>query len=110
MNTSDSIEVVNRFFTAIDNLCRDKYMRGLKSFSRRYGVNDRNFWLQRREPERNIFQPAWLSYLVRDYAVSATWLLTGEGDFYDSERKRDLAPQKNRNRRKAAAEDDAIEV
>ena len=105
MNTADSIAIVNRFFTAIETLHRDKYMRGLKTFSKRYGINDRNIWLQRREPERNIFQPAWLAYLVRDYAVSATWLLTGEGEFYDFEKKKDLAPQKNRNRRKSVAGD-----
>lgn len=109
MNTPDSIDIVNRFYAAIETLRRDKYIRGLKTFSRRYGINDRNIWLQRREPERNIFQPAWLAYLVRDYAVSATWLLTGEGDVYDSERKKSLAPQKNRNRRNSAAADTVVE-
>lgn len=35
-----------------------------------------------KEPERDIFQVSWLSYLVRDYGVSPMWLLTGFGDFY----------------------------
>lgn len=34
--------------------------------------------------ERDIFQVAWLAYLVCDYGVSADWLLTGAGPFYRS--------------------------
>jgi hypothetical protein len=105
MNTPDSVQVVSRFFEAIDTLKRDRVIRGLKTFSHRYGINDRNIWLQRREPERNIFQPSWLSYLVRDYAVSAEWLLLGEGDFYDAARKpaADLARLEERKNRKKSA-------
>ncbi len=33
-----------------------------------------------KDPSRDIFQAAWLTYLVNDYGVSATWLLTGRGD------------------------------
>lgn len=31
---------------------------------------------------RNIFQTAWLAYLVRDFHVSPSWLLVGDGDFF----------------------------
>ena len=107
MNTPDSIAVVNRFYEAIARLKDDKKIRGLKTFSHRYGINDRNIWLQRREPERNIFQPAWLSYMVRDYAVSATWLLLGEGEFYDQDRMKTVfPPQKNRNSVRSSADKD----
>ncbi|MGP1526962.1 MAG: hypothetical protein ACTTI2_06115 [Bacteroidales bacterium] len=33
-----------------------------------------------KDMSRDIFQPAWLAYLVDEYGVSATWLLTGRGD------------------------------
>jgi len=88
MNTPDSIEVVNRFFEAVEVLKRDKIIRGLKTLTKRYGLNDRNVRTQRSEPERNIFQVAWLSYLVRDYAISPEWLLMGEGSVYDPDRKK----------------------
>ena len=88
MNTQDSIDVVNRFFEAVEILKHDKAIRGLKTLTRRYGLNDRNVRTQRAAPGRNIFQVAWLSYLVRDYALSAEWLLLGEGPVYDPERKR----------------------
>lgn len=35
-----------------------------------------------KDPRRDIFQAAWLAYLVKDYKVSAEWLLTGQGNFY----------------------------
>lgn len=87
MNTPESVQVVNRFFEAVEVLKRDKIIRGLKTITRRYGLNDRNVRVQRLEPERNIFQVAWLGYLVRDYAISAEWLLLGAGEVYDPTRK-----------------------
>lgn len=35
-----------------------------------------------KDHSRDIFQPAWLTYLVEEYGVSAQWLLTGKGEFY----------------------------
>ena len=87
MNTPDSILIVGRFFEAIDILREEHVIRGLKTFAHRYGINDRNIWVQRREPARQIFQPAWLTYLVRDYAISAEWLLLGAGPVFDPERR-----------------------
>ena len=40
-----------------------------------------------KDPSRDIFQPAWLTYLVEDYGVSAQWLLTGVGEFYKGDKK-----------------------
>lgn len=107
MNTPDSIIIVNRFFEALEILRSEHIIRGLKTFAHRYGINDRNIWLQRREPARNIFQPAWLEYLVRDYALSAEWLLLGEGPVFDPERKRTFdearaAEKKAKHRKKTA--------
>lgn len=36
---------------------------------------------------RDIFQPAWLTYLVEEYNISAEWLLTGRGDIMDRSKK-----------------------
>lgn len=82
MNTPDSISIVNRFFEALQRLKADRRIRGKKTFTDRYGINRWNLNTCEKQPERDIFQPAWLTYLARDYGVSPSWLLTGEGDFY----------------------------
>lgn len=33
-----------------------------------------------KDMSRDIFQPAWLTYLVKDFGVSSEWLLTGKGE------------------------------
>lgn len=78
MNT----EIVERFFSALHTLADTKVIRGLQTFTRRYGINRRNLYLLENDPSRQIFQVCWLAYLVRDYKVSADWLLTGDGNFY----------------------------
>lgn len=82
MQNNDSQKVVKRFFEAIYRLKSDKAIRGKKTFTGKYGINRWNFNTLEKEPGRDIFQAAWLTYLVRDYNVSARWLLTGEGEFY----------------------------
>lgn len=82
MQTTDSQQIVVRFFDALQRLKEDKAIRGKKTFTERYGINRWNMNTCEKEPSRDIFQPAWLAYLVKDYGVSPLWLLTGEGDFY----------------------------
>ena len=82
MQNNDSQTVVKRFFIAIYQLKADKIIRGKQTFTRKYGINRWNLNTLEKEPERDIFQVAWLTYLVRDYGVSARWLLTGDGEFY----------------------------
>ena len=83
MQTPDSQEIVKRFFEAIYRLKADRKIRGKQTFTNRYGINRWNMLTLEKEPERDIFQAAWLFYLVRDYGVSPTWLLTGKGYFYE---------------------------
>lgn len=83
MQTPDSQEIVKRFFEAIYRLKIDRKIRGKQTFTNRYGINRWNMLTLEKEPERDIFQAAWLGYLVRDYGVSPLWLLTGKGDFYE---------------------------
>lgn len=82
MQNKDSQKVVMRFFDAIYRLKSDKVLRGKQTFTRKYGINRWNFNTLEKSPERDIFQAAWLTYLVQDYNVSARWLLTGDGEFY----------------------------
>lgn len=82
MQTEDSQRVVRRFFLALQRLKDDHIIRGKQTFTRRYGINRWNMNTLEKDPSRDIFQAAWLTYLVNDYGVSSMWLLTGQGDFY----------------------------
>lgn len=96
MNTPDSQEIVRRFFEALDRLKDEGIIRGKQTFTRRYGINRWNMLTCSKDPARQIFQPAWLTYLVRDYGVSPRWLLTGEGS---------ALPGRNRMRQAEAGEE-----
>lgn len=80
MQTEESQAVVRRFFQALYLLKDRKVIRGKQTFTARYGINRWNFNTLEKQPERDMFQAAWLTYLVRDYGVSARWLLTGDGE------------------------------
>lgn len=71
-----------RFFEALQILKANKVIRGKQTFTNRYGINRWNLNTLEKEPSRDIFQVAWLEYLVRDYKVSPMWLITGEGSFF----------------------------
>lgn len=77
MHTQDSTRLVARFFDAINLLINEGTLRGKAEFCRRYGIDRRNFAKLEADPSRQIFQPAWLEYLVRDYHISPHYLLTG---------------------------------
>ncbi len=82
MQTADSQKVIARFFEALYRLKADKVIRGKQTFTERFGINRWNMNTLEKDTARDIFQAAWLSYLVTEYGVSALWLLTGRGEFY----------------------------
>lgn len=86
MQTEDSQRVVKRFFEALAYLKARKVIRGKQTFTRAYNINRWNMNSLEKNPASDIFQPAWLSYLVNDYGVSAQWLLTGKGDILVSDK------------------------
>lgn len=103
MQTERSQQIVRRFFEALQTLKAMKIIRGKQTFTNRYGINRWNFNTCEKSPERDIFQVAWLEHLVADYKVSATWLITGNGSFFEcgfnAENVQKL--QKNCNKQKA---------
>lgn len=82
MQTLDSQAIVRRFFLALDTLKDMRVIHGVINFTDAHGINRRNFYQLRKSPERNIFQACWLAYLVKDYGISAHWLLTGSGNMF----------------------------
>ena len=79
MQTEDSQVIIRRFFQALQYLKEQKIIRGKQTFTRQFGINRWNMNTVEKEPSRDMFQTAWLTYLVTGYGVSADWLLTGRG-------------------------------
>lgn len=80
MQTPDSQQIIKRFFDALYYLKEEKVIRGKGTFTKEHGIDRWNLNKLEKDMSRDIFQPAWLYYLVKDYGVSATWLLTGRGE------------------------------
>jgi hypothetical protein len=85
MQNEEGRKIVGRFFEALYDLKARKVIRGKQTFTRRYGINSRNFWLLEQDKSRDILQLAWIAHLVTDYGVSAEWILTGNGEMYTKE-------------------------
>lgn len=79
MNNAESIEIIKRFYEVIEYLKDSKQIRGIQTFTNRYNINKRNFYFVRSNPESDMFQLIWLSYLINDFGISAEWLMTGKG-------------------------------
>lgn len=87
MQTEDSQKIIARFFKALYELKARKEIRGKQTFTAKYGINRWNLNTLEKNLASDIFQVAWLTYLVRDYGVSAQWLLTGQGEIFTAKRK-----------------------
>lgn len=74
--------IVERFFKAIDELKAMKKIRGIKTFTDIYEIDNRNFWYIRKNPSSGMFQISWIVYIVRDFNVSMDWIMTGRGKMF----------------------------
>lgn len=93
MQTEDSQKIVGRFFEALYRLKDLGIIKGKKTFTERFGINRWNLISLEKDHSRDIFQPAWLSYLVTAYGVSSEWLLTGQGEMLSSTRPVSAVPK-----------------
>lgn len=82
----ECLDITRRFFEALDMIKAQKRIRGMQTFTREYGENYWNFHTCRKDGLR--IKQEWLTYLVRDFDVSAEWLLTGRGGMF----KKDIKP------------------
>ena len=78
MQADENQIITKRFFEALYALKSRGDIRGKQTFTARYGINRWNLnALEKGTGTMTNVQLAWLTYLVRDYDVSARWLLTG---------------------------------
>lgn len=73
-----NITPTDRFFQAYEEL-KALGKTNKSRLCREVGIDRRNFDKQALDHSRHILQPEWLAVLVREYGVSADWLLTGRG-------------------------------
>lgn len=78
----EGVEITNRFFEAIDMLRLQKKIRGLKTITDEVGANQGNTQFIKTDPSSHVLKPELLAYLVRQYNVSAEWLLCGTGKMF----------------------------
>lgn len=79
MQTPDSQKIISRFFQALYYLKAQHIIRGKQTFTTKFEINRWNLNSLEKDMTRDIFQPAWLTYLVEEYNISSEWLLTGRG-------------------------------
>lgn len=80
--SAEGVAITKRFFMALDILQAQRKIRGLRTITERYGLNYWNMATLKAEPERRVLKSECLAYLVRDYGVSAEWLLCGVGTIF----------------------------
>ena len=97
--SKDGQDITARFFQIIDMLAEARQLRGFQTFTTRYGLNRRNLQHVKDCPENSVLKPEILALLVRDFGVSGTWLLTGQGPiFQDGTDKPEQGVWKNKPR------------
>ena len=82
MHTQIDQQVVARFFEAMDVLKERKAIKGFQTFCTLYGIDKRNFYKQRKQPQIQIMHFDWIVPLVTEYCISSLWLITGLGKMF----------------------------
>jgi len=82
MNTPVSKQIIGRFYEALDAIIAMGKIRGVNTYCRLYEIDRRNLLAQRKDLGRGWFQVSWLQPMVKEYGISANWLLLGTGKMF----------------------------
>lgn len=85
MNTPETQHIIERFFISLDAIIAKGSIEGVSTYCRLYDIDRRNMSAQRKDLSRRLLQPSWLVPLVREYGVSAKWILTGIGRMFENQ-------------------------
>ncbi len=74
--------ITRRFIEVVAEMVQTGALKDKSYFPNHYGINRRNYEEVRKKFPKFRVQLDWLVYLIRDYHVSARWLMTGEGPHF----------------------------
>lgn len=80
--SNDGQKITKRFFEAMDALKESGHIRGIQTFTTTYDINRWNLYTVKNNPERSVLKPEWIYLLVKDFGVSADWIITGRGEMF----------------------------
>lgn len=79
-----TIDTISRFYEVFDDLLLSKKIKSINSFCDQYQIDKRNLYAQREDLNRGYFEVFWISVLIKNYKVSAKYLLFGKGKMYSA--------------------------
>jgi hypothetical protein len=79
--SNEAIQINERFFYALDTLKHNGEISGIYGFAQKYNVVLGNLYTIKSQ-KKGAVKAEYLTYLVRDFGISAQWLLTGEGGMF----------------------------
>lgn len=79
MNNPESIKIIDRFYEAINLLIQQGALKSKRSFALSHDIEYTSFSRCETEQASDRFQLVWISYLVAEYPISLSWIMTGKG-------------------------------
>lgn len=73
---------MDRYFIAVEACVKAKIIKSVSAYCAEIDTERNHFYLQRKDRSRGYFEVGWCVPLIRNYGISASWLLTGIGTMF----------------------------